>query len=187
MTHLASAVGDSTDILAVANQPVLWACAIGVFAVILVQSVVYMAAAMRAVEAADMTRAELNQAFRSGGVAAIGPSLAVVVVAVALLAVFGTPAVLVRIGLIGSAAYETAAAGISANTVAAFLGAFFSLGVAEWPKSTTHVITFVTSAAVMGVLVLIGKRLKLQWLAEWAFGIAIVAGLVAAYIAFPTP
>ena len=44
-----------------------------------------------------------------------------------------------------------------------------------------------TSAAVMGVLVLIGKRLKLQWLAEWAFGIAIVAGLVAAYIAFPTP
>lgn len=71
--------------------------------------------------------------------------------------------------------------------VAAFLGAFFSLRVAEWPKSTTHVITVVTSAAVMGVLVLIGKRLKLQWLAEWAFGIAIVAGLVAAYIAFPTP
>lgn len=234
--------GGSTDILAVANQPVLWACAIGVFLVILVQSFVYMRAADRAVEAAGMTRQELRTAFRSGAIAAIGPSLAVVIVAVALLAVFGTPAVLVRIGLIGSAAYETGAAGMSAASVgatlggpsytqnvfaiaffamsmggamwmlatliftpllargqnrlatlnpavttvipvAAFLGAFFSLGIAEWPKSTTHIVTFVTSALVMGVLVAAGRRLRIHWLSEWALGIAILAGLLAAFAA----
>jgi flagellar biosynthesis protein FlhB len=46
----------------------------------------------------------------------------VVLVAIALLALFGTPAVLVRIGLIGSAAAETASASIAAGTMGASLG-----------------------------------------------------------------
>lgn len=234
--------GTSTDILAVANQPVLWICALGVFFVIIVQSVIYMRAAERAAPAAGMTREELRTAFRSGAVAAVGPSLAVVVVAVALLAVFGGPAVLVRIGLIGSAAYETAAAGVSAHSmgaalgdgrytqnvfavaffamslggamwmlatliltpllsrgqtklasvnptamalipVAAFLGAFFALGVAEFPKSSTHIVAFLVAAAVMGTLIALGRALKISWLAEWALGIAIIAGLTAAHLA----
>lgn len=43
-----------------------------------------------------MPASELKQAFRSGAVASIGPSLTVVLVAIALLALFGTPAVLAR-------------------------------------------------------------------------------------------
>lgn len=238
--------GSSTDILAVANQPVLWVCALGVFLVIVIQSVVYMRAAHRAAPAAGLTHAELRTAFRSGAVAAVGPSLAVVVVAVALLAVFGAPAVLVRVGLIGSAAYETAAAGISARTmgatlgaatytqnvfavaffamslggamwmiatlvltpmlsrgqtrlatvnpvamalipVAAFLGAFFALGAAELPKSTTHVVALATSAVVMGALIALGKAFKLAWISEWALGVAILAGLIAAHLAGGAP
>ena len=43
--YLAAAVdNNSTDILAVANSPFLWACAIGVFLVIIIQSVIYMKA-----------------------------------------------------------------------------------------------------------------------------------------------
>jgi hypothetical protein len=141
--------GSSTDILAVANSPVLWICSLGVFAVIIIQSVIYIRAARKAAPAAGMTEAELKTSFRSGAIAAIGPSLAVVLVAVALLALFGTPAVLVRIGLIGSAAYETGAANISATTMGASLGgetytqqvfavAFFamSLGGAMWMLAT---------------------------------------------------
>lgn len=137
--------GNSTNILAVANMPVLWACALGVFAVIILQSLIYIRAARKAAPAAGITEAELKTAFRSGAVAAIGPSLAVVLVAIALLALFGTPAVLVRIGLIGSAAYETGAANIAATTMEAALGgsgytqqvfavAFFamSVGGAMW-------------------------------------------------------
>jgi hypothetical protein len=141
--------GSSTDILAVANMPVIWICALGVFAVIIVQSLIYIRAVRKAAPAAGMTADELKVSFRSGAVAAIGPSLAVVLVAIALLALFGTPAVLVRIGLIGSAAYETGAANISAKTMGATLGgdeytqqvfavAFFamSLGGAMWMLAT---------------------------------------------------
>lgn len=139
----------SADVLAVANMPVLWMCALGVFAVITVQSLIYIRAARKAAPAAGITGKELQTSFRSGAVAAIGPSLAVVLVAIALLALFGTPAVLVRIGLIGSAAYETGAANIAATTMGSTLGgetytqqvfavAFFamSIGGAMWMLTT---------------------------------------------------
>lgn len=118
----AVAAPGSTDILAVANAPVVWLCALGVFAVIFVQTAIYVRAARRAAPAVGMSRSEVRGAFRAGAVASFGPSLAVVLVALALLALFGTPAVLVRIGLIGSAATETASAGVAAQSMGADLG-----------------------------------------------------------------
>lgn len=112
----------STQVLALANSPILWVLALGVFLVIAIQSVIYMKAATRATAAAGMTREELRTAFRTGAIAAIGPSMAVVLVAVAMLALLGTPATLIRIGLIGSVQYETAAASIAAGSVGAELG-----------------------------------------------------------------
>ncbi|WP_404291152.1 DUF5058 family protein [Glutamicibacter arilaitensis] len=140
---------NSTDILAVANSPVLWACAIGVFLVIVLQSVIYMKAAKVAAPHIGMSQQEIKRSFNAGAISALGPSLAVVMVAVALLTVFGTPAVLVRIGLIGSVSYETAAAAIAVNTAGAELGgptytqavfglalAAMSLGGAMWMIAT---------------------------------------------------
>lgn len=122
-----------------ANAPVLWACALGVFAVIAIQSLIYMRAAADAGPDLEFTKEDLRQSLRAGAVAAIGPSLAVVIVAIALLTLFGTPAVLVRIGLVGSAATETSSATLAANTMGAQLGgptwtpevftaAFFAMG-----------------------------------------------------------
>lgn len=121
MTPAASS-GASTDILSIANIPVLWVLAIGVFAAIILQSVIYMRAARKAGPAADISQTELKQSFRAGAVAAIGPSLAVVLVSIALMTLFGTPAVLVRIGLVGSAATESASASLAATTMGATLG-----------------------------------------------------------------
>lgn len=112
----------STDIWAVANSPILWVCALGVFAVIFVQTILYVRAAKAAAPGIGMPMREVKESFRAGAVASIGPSLAVVIVAISLLALFGTPAVLVRIGLIGSAATETASAGIAATSMGAELG-----------------------------------------------------------------
>lgn len=112
----------STDIWAVAQSPLLWICALLVFAVIGVQSWIYVRAAKRAGEGIGMSTEDLSRAFRSGAVASIGPSLAVLLVAIALLTLFGTPAVLIRIGLIGSAATETASATVAAGTMGASLG-----------------------------------------------------------------
>lgn len=149
MTLLAASPGSSTDVLAVANMPLLWASALGVFLVIIVQTIIYMRAARRAGPDIGMSRDDLSVAFRSGAVAAIGPSVAVVIVALSLLALFGTPGVLVRIGLIGSVAYETGAASIATGAAGAELGgpdytqtafaiAFFAMsaGGAMWMLAT---------------------------------------------------
>ena len=113
---------NSTDILAAANQPVLWLCAAGIFLVIAAQTVIYYRAAKRVAPAVEMSQSDVTRSFRSGAVAAIGPSMAVVLIAVTLLSVFGTPGVLTRIGLIGSAAFEVGAAGIAADTQGVVLG-----------------------------------------------------------------
>ncbi|MFI7494499.1 DUF5058 family protein [Kocuria sp. M4R2S49] len=236
------AASSSTDILAVANSPFLWLCALGVFAVIAVQSLIYVKAARRAAPSISMSTRELNRSLRAGAVASIGPSMAVVLVAIALLALFGTPAVLMRIGLIGSAAAETASASIASSTMgatlggpdytqqvfavafiamsisggmwmlatllltpvlkrggnklsqvnpavmliipgAALLGAFSMIAVTELPKSGVHAVTVLVSAAVMGGLLLLARRLHAHWLKEWALGIAIFVGLTVAFIA----
>lgn len=113
---------NSTDILSLADSPIMWACAAGIFLVIILQSVIYLRAIRKAAAAADLTPTQVNQSVRTGAVAAIGPSLAVALVAISLLPLFGTPAVLTRIGLVGSAAFDVAAAGIAAKTQGAQLG-----------------------------------------------------------------
>lgn len=224
------------------NLPFLWVCALGVFAVIILQTVIYVRAARTAGPDLGFTKEDLRRSFKSGGIAAIGPSLAVVVVAIALLPLFGAPAVLVRIGLVGSAATETSSANLAAGTMdaelggagwtpevfavaflamslsgglwmlatlvltpmlkrgdtklrsvnpalmaivpsAALLAAFASLGVAELPKGSVHVITVATSALVMAVCLVLTKRLNAPWLREWGLGISIIVGLIVAYFA----
>lgn len=149
MIPLSASPETSTDILAVANMPLLWASALGVFLVIIIQTIIYIKAARRAGPEIGLSHDALSRSFRSGAVAAIGPSIAVVIVALSLLALFGTPGVLVRIGLIGSVAYETGAASVAAGSVGAELGgpdytqtafavAFFAMsaGGAMWMLST---------------------------------------------------
>lgn len=237
----AQAPGLSTDILAIAGAPVVWLCAVGVLAIVVVQSFIYMKAARRAAPSIGMSPWELDRSFRAGAIASIGPSLAVVIVAIALLALFGTPAVLARISLVGSASTETASAGIAASTVgatlggegytqhvfalaflvmsisggmwmvgtlvltpllkrggtklsqvnpvamaiipgAALVGAFAMLALTELPKSSTHVITVATSAAVMAGLLFLSRVLRAHWLKEWALGISILTALAVAYL-----
>jgi hypothetical protein len=110
------------DVAAIAFHPVLWILAAAVFGVIILQSVIYLRAIRRSAGAADLSKSEVTQAVRTGAIAAIGPSLAVALVALSLLPLFGTPAVLTRIGLVGSATYDVAAAGIAASTQGATLG-----------------------------------------------------------------
>ena len=117
-----AADGSSTDILAIANSPVLWLCALAVFLVIFVQTGIYVQAARKAAPNIGMSPAEVRTAFRAGAVASIGPSAAVVLVALSLLALFGVPAVLVRFGLMGSGGTELASATVAAQSTGAELG-----------------------------------------------------------------
>src|SRR5690625_1342340 len=240
----------STDVLALANMPILWVLALGVFAIIIVQTIIYMRAARNVAPDVGMSSAELRTSFRTRAIASIGPSLAVSLVAIALLAIFGTPATLMRIGLIGSVQFETGAAATAAGTMgaelggtsytqevfvvaftamslggamwilstliltpilkrgdsklrrlspvvmtvipgAALLGAFFSLGFAELPKSAVHVIAFITSAVTVAICLWLARWFKKPWIREWSLGFAILAALAVAFISvqlewFPT-
>lgn len=233
----------ATDVLTIAGMPFLWACALGVFAIIILQTVIYMKSVHRVAPAVQMTRSDVQTSFRAGAISAFGPSLAVVVVAVALLATLGTPAVLMRIGLIGSAKYEVGAATIAAGTAggtlggqgytpeifaiafaaislggalwilgalimtpllkkgdtklkksnpallsilpaAAMLAAFFCLGFQQFVISSTHIYSYLGSAAAMSLCIFLARKLKKSWITEWSQGISIVAGLALAYIIY---
>jgi len=113
---------NSTNILTAANSTILWLAVVGVFGVIIIQSVIYFRAARLAAPSVGMSKAETITAFRAGAVASFGPSLAVSLIAITLVPVFGTPGVLTRIGLIGSVAFDVAAAGIVSQTEKATLG-----------------------------------------------------------------
>lgn len=230
----------STDVLTLANMPILWVLALGIFAIIIVQTLIYMRAARKVAPEIGVEAQELRTSFRTGAIASIGPSLAVALVAVALLAIFGTPATLMRIGLIGSVSFETGAAATAATTMgaelggpsytqevfvivfaamsmggamwilstliltpilkrgdtklrqlspvvmtvipgAALLGAFFSLGFAELPKSAVHVAAFVTSALTVTICLALSRWLGRPWIREWSLGFAILAALGVAF------
>ncbi|ALV39909.1 hypothetical protein AU252_00975 [Pseudarthrobacter sulfonivorans] len=134
----------STEILPVAFHPVLWVAAAGVFAIIILQSVIYLRAIRKAGASADLSEGQVRRAVRAGAVAAIGPSLAVALVAISLLPLFATPAVLTRIGLVGSAAFDVAAAGLAAGTQGAQLGG---------PTYTQKVFAIGFAAMTLGGLV----------------------------------
>lgn len=231
-------------VLGAAMHPVLWVSAVAVFAVIGIQTVIYVRAAREAAPAAEMTSGEVTRAFRAGAIASIGPSLAVCLIAMTLIGVLGTPGVLVRIGLIGSAPYELTSAGLVAGSVgaemggdgwtqrvfaaallamgiggagwmvvtliltpvlkrsqnrlessrrggaavmgivtaAAMFGAFGAFGIQQVAAGLVPTLVALTSAAVMVALMLLARRAGFAWLREWALGIALIAGLVAAII-----
>ncbi|MFV0254082.1 MAG: DUF5058 family protein [Beutenbergiaceae bacterium] len=113
---------DSLDYLAAANNPVMWIAVIGIFLVIAAQTAIYYVTAKKTAPAVGMSENDVRTAFRAGGVAAIGPSLAIALIAITFITIFGTPGSLSRIGLIGSAAFEVAGAQIAAGTQGVELG-----------------------------------------------------------------
>ena len=64
MTNFAAVDAASTDILAVANQPLLWLMALGVFLIIIVQTLIYVRAVRRVAPAVGVTPDELRTSFR---------------------------------------------------------------------------------------------------------------------------
>ena len=134
----------TTDITPVSFHPLLRIAAAGVFAVIILQSAIYLRAIRKAAPEANLTNAQVTGSVRRGAIAAIGPSLAVALVAISLLPLFSTPAVLTRIGLVGSAAFDVAAAGIAAGSQHAQLGG---------PTYTQKVFAIGFAAMTLGGLV----------------------------------
>ena len=106
-----------SDYLEVAHSPAPWIFAFAVMLVICVQAVIFFRLARDNAKQGYATNREMMTAMRVGGISAIGPSIAVAIVALSLIPVFGTPVVLMRIGMIGSVPYELAAANAASETL----------------------------------------------------------------------
>lgn len=119
--------------------------AFAIFVVIGIQALRFYNLAKANAAEGHATKKEMTTALRVGAISAVGPSIAVAIVALSLIPIFGTPVVLMRIGMVGSVPYEVAAANASAEamgmplggsdfTAVAFATVFFTMamGAAVW-------------------------------------------------------
>lgn len=110
------------DTIKIVNSTV-WLFAIVLISFVLIQATVFLKKALRFnSEHKLLTKDEVNLAVRTGVFSIIGPAFSVMIAALSLMAIMGSGASLMRIGVIGSANYEIMLSGIAADTLNVQLG-----------------------------------------------------------------
>lgn len=105
-----------------ANSASIWIFASLVIAIVIFQAIVFIRIASKAAPAIGMSKKEVGAAVRAGAISALGPSFAIIVVAVSLITLIGDPVTLMRIGIVGSAPIETVGASLGSQAVGVDLG-----------------------------------------------------------------
>ena len=109
-------------VMELANSKIMWLVASLVIGLVIFQSVKFIQLASRASEDVGMSKKEVRSAVKTGAIAAIGPSIAIAIVAISLIAFIGNPLTMIRIGVIGSAPIESLGASLAAEASGARLG-----------------------------------------------------------------
>ena len=133
------------QVMAIANSPMLWILSLASISMVLWQTWLYYKIAKNYVRDTDvMTQEEINKCLTIGVISTIGPAVAVFTVAVVLIGLVGGPQTLARIGVIGSAAFES---------LAASAGSGGSVGTEEFTISLFTTATWVMAIGGSGWLV----------------------------------
>lgn len=107
------------EVLEVANAPVVWCLAFAGVAIVFWQCWLFYRIAKKYVaETQVLTSSEIKRCLKIGSVSTVGPAIAVITVAIVLIGLVGAPQTLARIGLIGSAAFESIAASVGSGGTA---------------------------------------------------------------------
>lgn len=122
------------DYLKVANDPLLWLVVIPAVIMVGIQAFLFSKRAFKASEVTRLSKKDCKTAFRVGAVSAIGPSLSVFVVMVAMMAVIGGPITWLRLSFIGAAPTELTAATIGAKAMGVEFGSA-EYGITEFASS----------------------------------------------------
>lgn len=112
----------SEEVMQLANGNIVWIFALFVIAVVIFQALIFRYLAKKAAPAAGLTPQDVTRSARTGFISSLGPSFGIAIVIISLIAILGPPVTLMRIGIVGSAATETAAAQIGANAFGVELG-----------------------------------------------------------------
>ncbi|WP_085991102.1 DUF5058 family protein [Oceanobacillus senegalensis] len=110
------------QVMELANSNIVWIIAFSVMGIVIFQSIKFIQLSSKASVDAGMSKKEVNSAIKTGAIAAIGPSLAIVIVAISLITFLGNPLTMLRIGVIGSAPIESVGATFAAEAAGATLG-----------------------------------------------------------------
>lgn len=103
--------------LEVANNLDLWILCIPALAIVVFQSIIFAKKAYEAAKVTTLTPSQCRTAFRVGATSAFGPSLAIFIVMVGLMAVIGAPMSWLRLNFIGAATTELMAATVGAKAM----------------------------------------------------------------------
>lgn len=96
------------ETLDIANGPIPWILALITIGLVVAQTFMFVAMARKYIkDTGVLTKAEVGKAIKVGTIGTIGPAIAVFTVAVVLIGLIGGPITLSRVGVIGSAAFES--------------------------------------------------------------------------------
>ena len=101
----------------VMNSPGMWIASSAMVLVVLIQSMLFLREGFKAADKLGMSRDSCIKGMRAAMITAIGPSLAPVVILLALLAVLGGPTTWMRMNDIGAARTELAMSALATKVI----------------------------------------------------------------------
>lgn len=120
--------------LAVANESSLWLLVVPAILLVGTQAFLFIRRAKKASVVTSLDEKQLRKAFRVGATSAVGPSLSVFVVMVAMMGVVGGPITWMRLSMIGAANTELTASTLGAQAMGVDFGSP-EYGIVEFANS----------------------------------------------------
>jgi hypothetical protein len=110
------------EILKIANGLGPWITSAVMVSLVAIQAILYTKLANKTAVKLGMKKEKCQKAFKVGLVTAIGPSIAIFIVMVGMMAVIGAPMSWLRLSIIGAAPTELTAARVGADAIGAQFG-----------------------------------------------------------------
>lgn len=111
------------QVLQEGSAPIMWVFAFMAIGGVILMTLLFERSARKFAKTHKLlSKDEMRQASRVGAVVAIGPAVAVFIIATAMIAQLGGPLTLMRVGIIGSAPTELLAASIGAKAYGTQIG-----------------------------------------------------------------
>ena len=171
------------------NHPILFLIAGILVAVVLAQSIYFLAKALKRSKELGMDQKKIRKTMLSAAVFTIAPAVAIVISVMVLSKTLGLPLPWLRLSVVGSMSYETIAATNALSAMGQTLGSG-NLNAQQF----VNVLIVMTISIMLGIWLvpLIGKKLQkgMKTLAnrdkKWAdtFQSALFIGMIAAFLGF---
>ena len=111
------------ETLKVANSLGMWLCALITVAIVMVEAIIYVRLALKESKRINFPMEKVKRSFRIGATTSIGPSIAVCVVLIGMMASLGGPISWMRLSIVGAAATELTASTVAVESIGTSLGA----------------------------------------------------------------